>query len=67
MIAALEQLAREHEEAQRSYRLVCVAGALWLLNRLGEAHVLTYRTDMEGAVTFYLDGKTVSSELAALH
>ncbi|MGH7991382.1 MAG: SMC-Scp complex subunit ScpB [Limisphaerales bacterium] len=26
-IAALEQLAREHETAARSYRLVCVAGA----------------------------------------
>ena len=25
--AALEQLAREHEQAQRSYRLVCVAGS----------------------------------------
>ena len=25
--AALEQLSREHEEAKRSYRLVCVAGA----------------------------------------
>ena len=25
--AALEQLARDHEQAQRSYRLVCVAGA----------------------------------------
>ncbi len=38
-----------------------------VLDRLAEAHVLTYRTDMDGAVTFYLDGKTVSSELAALH
>jgi segregation and condensation protein B len=27
LVAALEQLAREHEEAKRSYRLVCVAGA----------------------------------------
>ena len=27
LIAALEQLAREHAEAKRSYRLVCVAGA----------------------------------------
>jgi segregation and condensation protein B len=25
--AALEQLAREHDEAKRSYRLACVAGA----------------------------------------
>jgi competence protein ComEC len=38
-----------------------------VLDRLAEAHVLTYRTDMEGAVTFYLDGKTVSSQQAALH
>ena len=36
-----------------------------VLDRLADAHVLTYRTDMDGAVTFYLDGKTVSSELAA--
>ena len=27
LTAALEQLAKEHEEAQRSYRLACVAGA----------------------------------------
>src|SRR6266852_4063160 len=27
LVAALEQLAREHEEANRSYRLVCVAGS----------------------------------------
>jgi competence protein ComEC len=38
-----------------------------VLERLAAAHVFTYRTDMEGAVTFYLDGKTVSSQLAALH
>jgi len=38
-----------------------------VLDRLGEAHVRTYRTDMNGAVTFYLDGKTVSPRLAALH
>jgi competence protein ComEC len=38
-----------------------------VLDRLGEAHVRTYRTDMNGAVTFYLDGKTVSPQLAALH
>ena len=34
-----------------------------VLARLGEAHVLTYRTDLEGAVTFYLDGKTVIPSL----
>jgi competence protein ComEC len=38
-----------------------------VLDRLAEGHVLTYRTDMDGAVTFYLDGKSVSSQLAALH
>jgi competence protein ComEC len=38
-----------------------------VLDRLAEGHVFTYRTDMDGAVTFYLDGKTVSSQLAALH
>ena len=38
-----------------------------VLDRLAEAHVLTYRTDMNGALTFYLDGKTVNSQLAALH
>jgi competence protein ComEC len=38
-----------------------------VLDRLADAHVLTYRTDIDGAVTFYLDGKTVSSQLAALH
>jgi chromosome segregation and condensation protein ScpB len=27
LVAALEQLAKEHEEAKRSYRLACVAGS----------------------------------------
>ncbi len=31
-----------------------------VLNRLGESKVATYRTDLDGAVTFYLDGKSVS-------
>jgi competence protein ComEC len=31
-----------------------------VLARLEDAHVLTYRTDLNGAVTFYLDGKTVT-------
>ena len=38
-----------------------------VLARLAEAHVLTYRTDLEGAVTFYLDGKTVSPVLPELN
>jgi segregation and condensation protein B len=35
LMVALEQLAQEHEEAKRSYRLVCVAGA-WQFVTLGE-------------------------------
>jgi hypothetical protein len=35
-----------------------------VLARLGAAHVLTYRTDLEGAATFYLDGTTVVPSLA---
>jgi segregation and condensation protein B len=35
LIAALEQLAKEHEEGKRSYRLVCVAGA-WQFVTQGE-------------------------------
>jgi competence protein ComEC len=34
-----------------------------VLARLAEAHVMTYRTDLDGAVTFYLDGRTVSPTL----
>jgi competence protein ComEC len=34
-----------------------------VLARLGEAHIVTYRTDLEGAVTFYLDGNTVTPTL----
>jgi competence protein ComEC len=30
-----------------------------VLSRLSAAHVRTYRTDMDGLTTFYLDGKTV--------
>ena len=32
-----------------------------VLNRLGESQVATYRTDLDGAVTFYLDGRTTSA------
>ena len=34
-----------------------------VLARRGKAHVLPYRTDLEGAVTFYLDRKTVTPGL----
>jgi competence protein ComEC len=37
-----------------------------VLNRLAESKVSTYRTDMDGATTFYLDGKSVSSQPADL-
>jgi competence protein ComEC len=37
-----------------------------VLERLEQAHVLTYRTDLNGAVSFYLDGRTVTPHLAAL-
>jgi competence protein ComEC len=35
-----------------------------VLDRLQQAGVVTYRTDLDGAVTFYLDGKNVSPHLA---
>jgi competence protein ComEC len=38
-----------------------------VLERLQQAGVKTYRTDEEGAVSFYLDGRTVTSEVAILH
>ena len=34
-----------------------------VLARLEEAHVMTYRTDLDGAVTFYLDGTAVTHGL----
>ncbi len=34
-----------------------------VLVRLAEIHVLTYRTDFDGAVTLYLDGATVAPVL----
>ncbi len=34
-----------------------------VLTRLRDAHVRTYRTDIQGAVTFYLDGKNITAEL----
>ena len=38
-----------------------------VLQRLQEAKVRTYRTDTMGAVTFYLDGRAVTPELALNH
>ena len=38
-----------------------------VLERLQEAGVKTYRTDEEGAVSFYLDGKSVTTDVALLH
>lgn len=38
-----------------------------VLQRLQGRQVRTYRTDMQGAVTFYLDGKGASAKPAALH
>jgi competence protein ComEC len=35
-----------------------------VLQRLQQAKVLTYRTDMDGATSFYLDGKNVTSRAA---
>jgi len=40
---------------------------LEVLSRLQEAGVQTYRTDEEGAVSFYLDGKAVTPAVAQLH
>ena len=37
-----------------------------VLSRLAESGVATYRTDLDGAVTFYLDGTAVTPRLAAL-
>jgi len=37
------------------------------LARLAEAGTRVYRTDMDGAVSFYLDGRSVTASVAALH
>lgn len=37
-----------------------------VLHRLADAKVATYRTDMNGGVSFYLDGRSVSPQLACL-
>ncbi|MGB6630136.1 MAG: ComEC/Rec2 family competence protein [Terriglobales bacterium] len=38
-----------------------------VLERLQQAGVKTYRTDEDGAVSFYLDGKSVTPDVALLH
>jgi len=38
-----------------------------VLERLQEAGVKTFRTDEDGAVSFYLDGKSVTADVAILH
>jgi competence protein ComEC len=38
-----------------------------VLQRLANSKVPTYRTDLDGAVTFYLDGQRVTVQPAALH
>jgi competence protein ComEC len=38
-----------------------------VLERLQQAGVQTYRTDQEGAVSFYLDGTMVTPEVALSH
>jgi competence protein ComEC len=37
-----------------------------VLERLQKAGVKTYRTDMTGAVSFYLDGKSVTPDVAPI-
>ncbi len=38
-----------------------------VLKRLQQAHVTTYRTDANGATTFYLDGTNVTSQVSGFH
>ncbi len=37
-----------------------------VLQRLQNAHVITYRTDTDGATSFFLDGTTVTSQVAVM-
>lgn len=38
-----------------------------VLQRLQQSKVITYRTDLDGATTFYLDGSNVTSQIALAH
>ena len=38
-----------------------------VLQRLQQSAVITYRTDLDGAVTFYLDGTRVMTQVALVH
>jgi competence protein ComEC len=38
-----------------------------VLQRLQNAHVITYRTDTDGATSFFLDGSKVSAQVATIH
>jgi hypothetical protein len=42
------------------------ASGVEVLRRLAAAKVTTYRTDLSGVVSFYLDGQSVSPHLASL-
>jgi competence protein ComEC len=37
-----------------------------VLSRLQESNIKTYRTDVDGAVSFYLDGKSVNPRVVSL-
>jgi len=55
------------------YAVISVAREIYghprreVLERLQQAEVTTYRTDEEGAVSFYLDGKSVTPDVALIH
>jgi len=38
-----------------------------VLERLQAAKVAAYRTDLDGATTFYLDGEKVTAQIPAVH
>ena len=47
LIAALEELAKDHEAAQRSYRLACVAGAARAARRDRNALLVEQKTQFD--------------------